>query len=327
MKRKIFATGPEGTPGLPTPGIPIPEIPIPSFGGKSDSEKSDKDESKEKTKDINLRNKDTLGGSEIEYYTAFNELANTFKDVFKITDPTYTDPVKLRSRFLDSAGYNFIVKDPSQLLAFINQLKDTLFAISSYRAFEPNIAQLLANFAINLFERTRDYKQVMEKLVEIKTMAQDLENPKDGYIISLLRGNIHQANILLILSDISSEKGVSNDTLNKLVDNQQIANKMFGSKSSELLNAQYLENLQAAAWAAEIQKSLAAYQALIPIGAQRAKWRRDLHTFAESVWKNPVVKNLIDTPIVSMLGAAKGGYEQFKDSIAAPWKSIYGGGK
>jgi hypothetical protein len=206
---------------------------------------------------------------------------------------------------------------------FIKQLKDTLFSISSYKVYEPNIAQLLASFAINLLERTRDFNQVSQRLGDIQNKASDMENPKDAYIIALLKGDIRQANLLLILAD--SAKGASTTTMQEIMKNQQLANKMFGDKSAELLNAQYLDNLQAQDNAAKIERSLAAYQALIPVGAQKAKWSKDLNNFAESVWKSPVVKNIIDTPIVKMLGAASGGFEHFSDFYKMPLKAIFNG--
>jgi len=288
--------------------------------GEGDNDSKDSKEDKSKFK-LDL-NSDTPGGPELRYYIEFNELANTFKDVFGITDPVYTNPEKLRERFLKNSA---IARDPAKILDFIRQIKDTLFAISSYKVYEPNIAKLLAYFAIRMLDRTRDFSQVTKKLADIQEKASDTEKPRDGYIISLLRGNVNQANLLLLLSDVAT--GVSKATLQQITENQQLANKMLGSKSQELINAQYLDNQLAAANAAEIQRSLAAYQALIPIAAQRARWRQDVNRLAESIWKSKAARDLLKTPTVMMLGAALGGFEQFKVAYKMPIKSLFKGDK
>ncbi len=264
-------------------------------------------------------NKDTSGGSSLEYYTEFNELANTFKNVFNVTDPTYTDAEKLREHFLNTP----VARDPDGILNFIRLLKDTLFAISGYSRFEPNIAQLLANFAITLLDRTRSFDQVNRKLEDIKTKASDTERPKDAYIIALLKGDYQTANLLLLLSDIGQI--VSKQTLQDIQSTQQLANKLLGPKSQELINAQYLDNELAAGNAAEINNSLAKFQAMIPIGAQRARWRQQVNQFAENAFQSDSIKKLMASPVVTNLGAAAGGFGAFKDVYKMPLKDIFGG--
>lgn len=270
----------------------------------------------DKVKKIDL-NKDLPGGTALKYYTEFNELANTFKNVFNLTDPKLTDPEQLREYFQDT----LLFKDLKGLLPFAEKLKDTLFAISGYSRFEPNIAQLLANFALKLLDSTRSFDQVNQKLINIKDKATDIERPKDAYIIALLKGDYQAANLLLLLSDIGNI--VSPTTLQDIQNTQQLANKLLGPRSQELLKAQYLDNQQAAANAADLNNSLAKFQALIPMGAQAARWRQQVSQFGESFFKGPG-KEILSSPIVTQLGAAAFGFERaLKDFYRVPIKEIF----
>ena len=261
--------------------------------------------------------KDTPGGTELQYYTEFNELANLFKDTFHVTDPTFTDAEMLRQHFLNTP----LSRDPQQILQLITQLKRTLTAVSGFQRLEPNIAQLLGNFTIQLMDRTRDGAQVKQKLADLEDKANDTENPKDAYIIALLNGNYATANLMLLLSNAG--KVVSKQTLQDISSNQQLANQMLGAKSSELLNAQYLDNELALVNATEIEKSLAAYQALIPMAVQRAKWQQQLNQFSASMYKNPAIKAILASPVITMLGAAIGGGENFDDFTKAPLNTLF----
>ena len=304
---------------------PIPPVPAGAVGDaveETTEELFDRLQKKikgdgEKKKTLNDYNEDVPGGSALAYYTELNELANTFKNVFNLTDPKLTDPEQLRSYFLKTGLFNNL----DGLLPFANNLKDTLFAISGYSTFEPNIAQLLANFAFKLLDSTRSFDQVNRKLTDIKDKATDTERPKDAYIIALLKGDFQAANLLLLLSDIG--KIVSKTTLQDIQNTQQLANKLLGPRSQELLNAQYLDNQQAAANAAKLNNSLAKYQAMIPIGAQRARWRQQVFQFGESFFKG-VGKSLLASPIVTQLGAAAGGFESFHDIYKVPLKDVFG---
>ena len=272
-----------------------------------------------KVKDIRGKfTKDTPGGTELEFYTEFNELANLFKNVFHVTDPTYTDAAKLRKKFLGSP----LARDSNEILNLIKQLKDTLNALSGLEKLEPNIAQLLGNFTIQLMDRTRSAEQVKRKLEDIRDKALDTENPKDAYIIALLNGNYQTAGLLLLLSDTG--KIVTKQTLQDIASNQQLANQMLGEKSNELLNAQYLDNELAMVNASEIEKSLASYQALIPAAAQRAKWQQQLNGFMEGYYNNPAVRTFLASPVITMLGAAVGGFESFDDALKAPLNTLFG---
>jgi hypothetical protein len=264
-------------------------------------------------------NKDTPGSNALTNYTEFNELANTFKNVFHVTDPKFTDAEKLREYFLDAGLFN----DLKGLVPFATNLKDTLFAISGYSRFEPNIAQLLANFALNLLDRTRSFDQVNRKLQDIKDKASDTERPKDAYIIALLKGDYQTASLLLLLSDIG--KMVSTTTLKDIQETQQLANKLLGPKSQELLDAQYLDNQQAAANAAVLKNSLAKFRAMIPMGVQQAQWRKQINQFGESFFKSDAGKGILASPIVTQLGAAAAGFESLKDVYKFPLKETFGG--
>ena len=256
-------------------------------------------------------------GSEIEQLTEWNELANTFKDVFHLTDPNLINAEKLRAKYLNTT----LAREPKEILPLIKQMKDTLFAVSGFKDLEPNIAQLLANFTIDLLDRTSSAEQVKSKLKDLQDKASDTENPKDAYIIALLNGNYQTANLLLLLSDVG--KIVSRQTMQDITANQQLANKMLGKKSEELINAKYLDNAIAAKNAAEIQKSLALYQVMIPLAAQKANWQRDVNNYATKFYNSDQVRQIAASDTVTSLGGLVGLGQGLQDVFKAPIKSLF----
>ena len=105
--------------------------------------------------------------------------------------------------------------------------------------------------------------------------------------------------------------------------NQQLANKMLGKKSEELINAKYLDNAIAAKNAAEIQKSLALYQVMIPLAAQKANWQRDVNNYATKFYNSDQVRQIAASDTVTSLGGLVGLGQGLQDVFKAPIKSLF----
>lgn len=306
MKRHIFAQ-------------PAPTSNDSSIFEKYDEARKKYKDTKEKVKDVRKDFTEEMPGgtSPIDIETIFNELANTFKQ-FGITEAKYTDPKQLRRWLVSTPMGRQLEKIPK----LVKAMKDTLIALHPLKDTEPNISQLFVNFVIQYLDRKRNLDSVTEKIIDLKEKATDMEDPKDIYVIEFLKGNYGQAALALLFSNFGKQP--SNKVIQDINETANTAVSMFGTKSPELLRAQYLDNAQAQANAAMLDKSLAQFQALVDMGVQKAKWRAQLDNFTKDyLYDNPIARSFWSSTIVSALGAAFGGFEKYERSFQAPLQEVF----
>ena len=274
-----------------------------------------------KEKVVDVRNdftEEMPGGTEpIQLETSFNELANVLKQ-HGITDPKYIEPKKLRQWLVSTP----MGRQLDKIDNLVQAMKGALSALMPLKEVEGNIGQLFVNFVVQYMDRKRNIDTVIQKITDLVDKATDADNPKELYVIEFLRGNYGMAALNLLFSNFG--KAPSDAVAKDIIENSNVAVSMLGTKSAELLRAQYLDNAQAQANAAMLDKSLAQFQALVDIGVQKAKWRSQLDTWVkDNLYDNPVARTFWSSPIVTAFGALFGGFEKFDRSFKAPLSETF----
>ena len=332
MKRFIFANPATGSPAPVGGGAssgPVPPTPTGGGGGGNDDDldslldrvKEERETEKKKKTDWELAGK-IPGGSAIEYFTDWNELANLIKFSFGVSDPNYTTPEGLRKLVSQNSP---LFEDKDNVRKFVGAIKNFLTKGAWFSKREPQLPQKILKFAFNYLDKVSSVESTISKINSLAEKA-DIDNPSDAYIIELLNGNEEGAALLLILSSFAKNKRIDNKALGEAATLIDQANKLYGPKSLELLEAQKVRNSIADKNFEQLENSFARFKVLVPAAVQANEWNAQANSLFKNFYGSEVAKFLLQNELTKAIFAWNYGIQgQVRKMNEVPISELSGG--
>ena len=244
-----------------------------------------------------------------------NDFANTLQklginNAALIGSNGKVDPEKVMS-YLGSTTQIFADPNAMNLIQAMNE-----FAVNAnyIKAEDPQVGSDFLKFVGDTYNRTLSINETIKRINDLNDKLMDRANPKDEYVVAMLKKNYSLASILTMMYSFGR---ADKETFAQMSMIQKTALEMLGPQSVHLLNDKALISEKARSNFDKIQKSRATFHTLTPVQIQMEKWKQ-----AESEWLSRTVnsdtaKVLVSDPFIGGIIGFAGNMKSFVTNLGS----------